>query len=336
MQAYEHASFEPGLTRLHANEFPWRAWGDASSSGLQHYPEPQPAALLARLAAVYELAPNCLLLSRGSDEAIDLLVRAFCRAGQDAVLTCPPTFGMYAVAAAIQGAAHVQVPLHGGRFALDTDAVLRACGRAVKVVFLCSPNNPTGNLLEERAVTTLLEALRGRALVVVDEAYIEFAPRRSLAALLPANPHLAVLRTLSKAHGLAGARLGALLAAPELVALLRKLIAPYAIPRTTLEAALEVLQPANLARQQLRISQLCTERNRMREAMATLARVREVHASDANFLLARFHDPAAALQAARQAGFLVRDARSYRGLEDALRVTVGTPAQNARLLGAWQ
>jgi histidinol-phosphate aminotransferase len=337
LKAYQPAAWEPGLTRLHANEVPWRAAGDESNAGLNHYPEPQPRELVGRLAEVYGVARASVLVTRGSDEAIDLLVRAFCRAGQDAVLVCSPTFGMYAVAAQIQGARLIDVPLREpDGFALDPDALIERCTPAVKLVFLCSPNNPTGNLLSECAILRVLEHLHGRALVVVDEAYVEFSARRSLAALIPQRPHLAVLRTLSKAHGLAGARLGTLIADLEVIALVQKLIAPYAIPRPTLETVLVALRPSHLKKQHQRLSQLCDERRRMREGLATLRGVTQVYPTDANFLLTRFKDPAAALVRARAAQLLVRDVRGYAGLEDALRVTIGTPAQNQQLLRAWR
>ena len=207
LQAYEHAAWRPQLERLHANELPWSPLGGDPAGGLNRYPEPQPRALINRLAALYEVTPESVLVGRGSDEAIDLICRAFCRAGHDQVLVCPPTFGMYSVAARIQGAQVIEVPLrseHG--FALDETAVLEHCGPSTKVVFLCSPNNPTGNLLDAQAMRRIARARDARSLVVVDEAYIEFADRASLSAALREQPNLAVLRTLSKAHGLAGAR----------------------------------------------------------------------------------------------------------------------------------
>jgi histidinol-phosphate aminotransferase len=334
-KAYEHAAWEPGLTRLHANEVPWRASRDETVYGLNHYPEPQPRVLLERLAQLYQMAPQHLLLSRGSDEAIDLLVRAFCRAGTDSVLICPPTFGMYATAAKIQGAGIVSVPLRADDgFSLDAEAVIGAASSSVKLVFLCSPNNPTGNLLAEAAMMKVLDALAGRALVVVDEAYIEFAERASLAALVGRFPHLAVLRTLSKAHGLAGARLGVLIADSEVIALLRKLIAPYAIPQTTVEALLPILSGSHWRSLDARIKDICAERTRLFQALQELPSVTQIYPSDANFLLARFKDPARALDAARRVKLLLRDARGYPELDDALRITIGTAAQNDLLLRA--
>jgi histidinol-phosphate aminotransferase len=338
LEPYGAAAWDPAFTRLHANEWPQRLVNDESEAGLNHYPEPQPRALIARLARLYEVLESRVLVGRGSDEPIDLLVRAFCRADQDAVLTCPPTFGMYEAAARIQAAELVAVPLDRARgFALDAGAVLKACTeRPVKLLFLCSPNNPTGNLLDEGAIVSVVERLRDQALVVVDEAYLEFSGRPSLAAKLGEYPNLALLRTLSKAHGLAGARVGTLIADPEVIAVIRKLIAPYATPQLTLEAVLGLLSPIHLRNLPRRMREIQLERERLSQALGALPCVHEVHPSDANFLLVRLADPAWALARARQARLLVRDARGYAGLENALRITVGTPEQNARLIEAWR
>jgi histidinol-phosphate aminotransferase len=336
LKAYEHAAWEPDLARLHANELPWRHADDESLAGLNFYPEPQPRVLIERLARLYSVGRNTLLVTRGSDEAIDLLVRAFCRAGEDAVVICPPTFGIYTVSAQIQGAQVISAPLNAEEgFALDTQRLLENCDATVKLVFLCSPNNPTGHLLSEDSILEVADALEGRALVVVDEAYVEFSSRASLASQVARRPQLAILRTLSKAHGLAGARLGTLIADPEIIALLRKLIAPYAISQLTLEAVLRLLSAPHLRILQRRIRDIRAERDRMTEGLERLARVTQVLPSEANFVLARFTDAAAALERARAARLLVRDASKYPGLEDALRISIGTPLQNAQLLKAW-
>jgi histidinol-phosphate aminotransferase len=336
LKPYEHASWEPSLERLHANELPWRPADDDSRAGLNRYPEPQPRALVERLAELYAVAPASVLVGRGSDEAIDLLTRAFCRAGRDAVLVCPPTFGMYSVSARIQGADVLQVPLlAAGGFAIDEQGLFERCTAAVKLIFLCSPNNPTGNLLDEAGILRIARRLAGRALVVVDEAYIEFAARPSLARRVTELSNLAILRTLSKAYGLAGARCGALIADPEIIALLRKIIPPYAIPQLTLEAVLDRLTPEARAESQARLQVLLAERARLLQALPRLTGITRVWPSDANFVLAEFADAGAALARAREARLLVRDARGYLGLGRALRITVGTPEQNSRLLEAW-
>jgi histidinol-phosphate aminotransferase len=335
LQAYEHAAWEPTLERLHANELPWRSFADESLAGLNRYPEPQPRALVERLASLYDVSPESVLVGRGSDEAIDLLIRGFCRAGHDSVVICPPTFGMYSVAARIQGANVLTVPLRADAgFALDEQAVLERCKRDVKLVFLCSPNNPTGNLLSADSVLTLARALQGRAIVVVDEAYIEFSGAQSLARRIPELPNLAILRTLSKAYALAGARCGTLIADPEVVSLLRKVIPPYAIPQLCMEAVLKALEPAQLAASKVRLETIRAERGRMLTALPACSNVTRIWPSAANFLLVEFEDAPLALARSRGARLLIRDVRGYPGLGRCLRITIGSPEQNTRLLEA--
>jgi histidinol-phosphate aminotransferase len=335
---YEHAAWRPELERLHANELPWRPPGDPTLAGLNRYPEPQPRELVERLASLYEVAPDSLLVTRGSDEGIDLLVRAFCRAGGDAILVCPPTFGMYAVTAAIQGATVVNVPLRvESGFALDEAALLARCTKAVKLVFLCSPNSPTGNLMSEESVLRIATHLKGCALLVVDEAYIEFAGVASLSRRVRELPQLAVLRTLSKAHGLAGARCGSVIATPEVIALLRKVISPYAVAQLTVECAIEFLATSNLATLSARVAVIQSERERLVRKIGKASSVAKVWPSAANFLLVEFiHADAAqeALGRVGAAGLLIRDMRRQAGLEQALRISIGTPEQNDRLLEA--
>ncbi|HTV77991.1 MAG TPA: histidinol-phosphate transaminase [Steroidobacteraceae bacterium] len=332
---YEHAAWDPTLERLHANELPWRGEDDPSEAGLNRYPEPQPRELVQRLAELYGQPAGNVLVTRGSDEAIDLLTRAFCRAGTDEVLICPPTFGMYAVAARVQGAGVVRVPLAAARgFELDLPAVLERCAPSVKLVYVCSPNNPTGNLVPEQTILRLTAALAGRALVVVDEAYIEFADVPSSARLLADQPWLVVLRTLSKAHGLAGARCGTVLAHADIIALLRRIVEPYNMAQLSIEAVLRALRPGNRALTEQRVALVRRERETLAAALGATAGVSRVWPSATNFLLVEFEAPQVAFDRARAAGLLVRDMRRAAGLERALRITVGTPEQNRRLIGA--
>jgi histidinol-phosphate aminotransferase len=331
LKAYSHASWDPAFDRLHANELPWRAETDRSLAGLNRYPEPHPHLLAQQLAKLYGVRDEQLLPGRGSDESIDLLVRGFCRAGVDNVVLCPPTFGMYAVAARIQGAAVREVPLLKERgFALDTAGVLAACDANTRIVFLCSPNNPTGNAMDPAAMLQLVEALSGKALVVVDEAYLEFSGGTSLTTVLAGLPNLVVLRTLSKAYGLAGARVGSLIADPEIVALLSKVIPPYSIPQLTIEAVLATLGDVQLAIQRERVAQVRAERERLRAALATCKPVMKIWPSVANFLLVDFAAPEEVLAASRAAKLLIRDMRNVS--PQSLRISVGTPEQNDRLI----
>lgn len=315
---------------LNANESPWSPAANAGE-GFNRYPDPQPEALRQRLAQLYGVAPEQLLFGRGSDEAIDLLLRAFCRAGEDAIVISPPTFGMYSVAAAIQGAAVIAQPL-AADFSLDAEALLAAVTPAVKLVFVCTPNNPTGGLVPLARIAQLATALQGRALLVVDEAYIEFAGATSASTLLAEHENLAVLRTLSKAHALAGARVGALLAAPCVIALLRRILAPYPLPLGSIDAALAATSAAGLAQARERIAVLCEQRELLRRELLQLPPVREVLPSTANFLCVRWTDAAGTYAQLRRAGIVVRDATRYPGLADCLRISVGTPAENRRLI----
>jgi histidinol-phosphate aminotransferase len=333
LQPYQHAAWDPSLERMHANEMPWRASGDNTQAGLNRYPEPQPRALVERMSQLYGVPASQLLVGRGSDEAIDLLVRAFCRAGQDNVLITPPTFGFYKVAAKIQGAGVLEVPLLRDGFALDTDKVI-ASGRLAKIVFLCSPNNPTGNLLDEGAMLQVCRALANQALVVVDEAYVEFCGRPSLSSRLAEFPNLVLLRTLSKAYALAGARLGTLIASQDIIGLLRRIIPPYAIPASTVEEVLALTEAPQRATAAARIRTLLDERARMAARLARCANVARVFPSDANFLLLECRDARRFFEAGKSAGLIVRDFSAYPGLAQCLRVSIGTPQQNERLLAA--
>ncbi|MBX3737423.1 MAG: histidinol-phosphate transaminase [Candidatus Didemnitutus sp.] len=314
-----------GKVWLDANENP--STPHAGAPRLNRYPEPQPAEVVARLASLYGVKPDRILVTRGSDEGIDLLLRAFCRAGQDSILTTPPTYGMYSVAAAIQGARALTVPLVREKdFAVDPDAVIRAITPETKLVFLCSPNNPTGQLLDRDAVLKVVTALATRAVVVVDEAYAEFSTEPSLVQELDANPNLVVLRTLSKAYGLAGARVGVTLASPQLIGVLQKIIAPYPIPAPVVRAALDALTPAGISAARQSALDLVGERRRLTAALVKLPHVRKIWPSDANFLLVEVTDSARVMNIARAAGLVIRD-RS-KDVPNTVRITIGTRAEN--------
>ena len=324
-----------GSVWLNANESPWPSTADPSRR-LHRYPEPQPQPLRERLADYYGVGIEQLAITRGSDEGIDLLVRALCRPGLDAVGLSSPGFGMYAVSAALQGAPVVDMPLRESAegFEWDFDGLREAVlERGVRLLFLCSPANPTGQSLPREGLLALLDAVRGRAVVVVDEAYAEFCSEPGALGLLAQYPGLVVLRTLSKAHALAGARIGALIAAPALVALLRNLSAPYPIATPSAELALRALAPVALQRTQRRIASLRRERARLRTALEALPDLR-VYPSQANFLLVRCNFPRQALAKLEGAGIVVRDMSASPALRDALRVTVGSRAENNALLDA--
>lgn len=335
MQPYSSARMEArgGSVWLNANESPWPPHqGDA---GWNRYPDPQPAALAARLAGLYGVEPGQLLVGRDSDEGIDLLVRAFCAAGRDSILISPPTFGMYATCARVQGARVVEAPL-GHAFALDVDAVLAAMTPAVKLVFVCSPNNPTGRGVARADILRLAAALQGLALLVVDEAYVEFTDPEgtcgSTVDCLSEYENIVVLRTLSKAWALAGVRIGCVLADTRVVTLLRKIMPPYPLPVPCVEAALRALSEGGERAMRQRVAAIRGERARMHDELASLACVRSVLPSQTNFLVVRFADAGAAYAALLATGVVVRDVRRYPRLDDALRISIGTSAENDRVL----
>ena len=321
---------------LNANESAWSNAADANATS-RRYPDPQPAALKAALSGLYGCAPEELLIGRGSDEAIDLLVRTLCVAGRDAVVATPPVFGMYAVSARLQDARLIEAPLVDGPegFAPDFNAIAKAVlEQGAKLVFLCSPANPTGASIPLAQIEALLQTLQGRALVVVDEAYGEFSDTPSALTLRDRYPEVAVLRTLSKAHALAAARVGVVIADPRLISVLRACQAPYPVPTPCAELAVAGLSTAALTATQARIATVIEERARLAAALSALPGVRRVYRSDANFLLVRFADAERAFRALLAAGVVVRDQRAAPQLDDALRITIGTPEQNARVLAA--
>lgn len=314
---------------LDNNENPWPAPG--LGDGINRYPPQPPRELLRRMAAYYGVGEDRVLPTRGSDDAIDALVRCGCRPGRDAVLVTPPTFGMYAISAAIQGAAVVEVPLGEG-FAVPSGD-LRRPRAGVKIVFLCSPNNPTGGAIPNELVASVCAAWAGQALVVVDEAYAEFMRQPSATALLPRFGNLAVLRTLSKGLALAGARVGALLASPELVSSVRKVLPPYLLPSPSVAAAQAALSGEALAIARARIACIVRERDALAGALAARPGVRRVFPSDANFVFAEFTDAQAAYARLQAAGIRVRDFDSPR-IARCLRIGIGSPAENRALLDA--
>lgn len=325
-----------GTVWLNANESPWPSVIDGGQS-LHRYPEPQPTALRERMAQLYQVRTEQLLVTRGSDEGIDLLVRAFCRAGRDAVLIASPCFGMYAVAARVQNAPLVDVPLLEacGTWSLDMSRLLATIAeKNVRVVFLCSPANPTGQALALGQIRELAETLAGRALLVIDEAYAEFSAVPSAAGLLDEFSGVVVLRTLSKAHALAGARIGAVLADAELIAMLRNLAAPYPVPVPSAALALAALSDDVIEESTQRCRAAIAERQILRKSLATVAGVRRVYASEGNFLLVRFDDAQLAYERLLGAGVVVRDMRAMPRLRDALRITVGNAEDNRALLTA--
>jgi histidinol-phosphate aminotransferase len=320
--------------RLDANECPFPALIDGPlAAELNRYPEPQPAALRARLAALYGAPSSNLLVTRGGDDAIDILIRAFCRPGEDAVVVCTPTFSAYAHFARLQGARVLDVPLDP-TFAVDVQGVRSATrddGR-VKIIFLCSPNNPTGTVIAPDAVIQLAADLPD-VLIVLDEAYIEFAEIDSLAAMAAKSSNLVVLRTLSKAWGLASARVGALVGPEDVLALAVRTLPPYPMPGPSVAAAMLALSPARRPLFEDRIALLRSERARMARLLATSPWLDSVLKGQGNFLFLRPRSLENLKARLSARGISARLRTNWRG--DAVRLTIGTPAENDLALAAF-
>jgi histidinol-phosphate aminotransferase len=323
---------------LNANEAPETLLEDPAWQQLElnRYPSPQPPELCQRLARLYGVEPGQLLVTRGSDEGIDLLVRVFCRPGEDAVLECPPCFGMYRIAAQIQGAGIISVDRDPETLRLDIAAITEqiALKPGIRLVFLTSPNNPTGDLLSRADLLNLLAACAGRALLVLDEAYIEFCADRSAVELVSEHPNLVVLRTLSKAWAAAGLRCGSVIADPVVIELLSRVIAPYPLSAPVIKAALMVTEPAAATRQSAMLDDLALEKRRLLRFLDGLARVRETWPGEANFVLIRVDDGPGLVEFCTGLGVRLRDFSGHALLDNCVRLTIGNETDMRQLRAA--
>lgn len=335
------ADKDDDLVFLNANENPYELPGLA---GLNRYPQPQPPKLLRALAELYGVAPEHVMAARGGDEVIQALTRLLCEPHKDAIVQHSPTFGMYAVDAGLMPARVVDVPLinTGTTFALDEEALIAAGqSQGAKIVYICSPNNPTGTSFPHDQIRRIARALEGHALLVVDEAYAEFSVQGSLAPHLAEHPNMAILRTLSKAYSLTAARVGALLCADaDFIALFQaKGLDAYPLPRPSIEAAMAVLSTDVQKVAWENIRTILAERDRFLAAIRALPAVRTIYESDANFLLVEIARANAFWQHCFGQDIVLRDLSEKPGLAGTLRISIGTPAEMARveeLLAAWE
>ncbi len=317
---------------LNANEFPTAVAFQLTEQTLNRYPEPQPKAVIESYARYAEVKPEQVLVSRGADEGIELLIRAFCEPGEDAVLYCPPTYGMYSVSAETIGVECRTVPTLAD-WQLDLPGI-EARLDGVKVVFVCSPNNPTGQIIDPQSMRDLLEMTRGKAIVVADEAYIEFCPQATLAGWLSDYPHLVVLRTLSKAFALAGLRCGFTLANAEVINVLLKVIAPYPLSTPVADIAAQALSAEGIAAMRQRVAQILDERRYLVEQLRGIACVEQVFDSETNYVLARITASSAVFKSLWDQGIILRDQNKQPSLSGCLRITIGTRAESQRVIDA--
>lgn len=317
---------------LNANEYPTAVAFQLTAQTLNRYPECQPAAVISQYADYAGVKPEQVLVSRGADEGIELIIRAFCEPGQDAIIYCPPTYGMYSVSAETIGVECRTVPTDKD-WQLDL-AGIEARLEGAKVVFVCSPNNPTGQLINPDDMRALLEMTRGKAIVVADEAYIEFCPQATLTGWLAEYPQLVILRTLSKAFALAGLRCGFTLANEEVITLLLKVIAPYPLSTPVADIAAQALSPQGLAAMRERVAVILQNRALLIDKLREIPCAEQVFASDTNYVLVRLTASSAVFKSLWDQGIILRDQNKQPGLSGCLRITVGTREECQRVLDA--
>ena len=309
---------------LDANENPY-------NEPYNRYPDPLQWKLKDKISVLKGIDRTSIFLGNGSDEPIDLLIRAFCEPGVDTILSIDPSYGMYQVAADINNVACRKVRLNKD-FNLNADALLQAVETSTKIIFLCSPNNPSGNILSRGELYKIINGFEG--IVVIDEAYIDFSSSPSFIKELKDFTNLVILQTLSKAWGAAGIRLGMAFASPEIIGLLNKIKYPYNINQLTQEQALEILNRQETMKGEL--LEILNERTLVETALQELPFVKQIYPSDANFILVRIDKPDATYDYLVEKGIIVRNRNTVTLCEGCLRITIGTPQQNNTLLKALQ
>lgn len=323
LEAYSTARDDCGSNQpeifLDANENPY-------NNGINRYPDPHQKALKAKVAEIKGISADSLFIGNGSDEAIDLVYRVFCVPGASNAVSIAPSYGMYEVAAAMNDIEFRKVQLRPD-FSMDTEAMLSSADSKTRLMFICSPNNPTGNSFPVEQIEDILERFGG--VVVLDEAYIDFSVRPSLTSLVKRYPNLIVLQTLSKAWGMAGLRIGLAIADPAVIALMSKVKYPYNINVLAQKMALMKLDEAAKDKA---VAEIVGQRFRLEKELAKCPEVKGIYSSDANFLLVRFENPDEVYERLLAGGVIVRNRSKVSGCEGCLRITVGTPVENGRLL----
>ncbi len=311
---------------LDANE---NAFGSPAGDGLNRYPDPLQMALKTRLADILSVSAEQIFVGNGSDEAIDLLLRIFCIPGKDGIIICPPTYGMYCVNADINDVFVKEVPL-AGEFQLNVPAILQSITKRTKLIFICSPNNPTGNVMNRDSIVEIAKNFEG--IVVVDEAYIHFAKADSIVGEIDRLPNVVVLQTFSKAWGMAGIRVGIAISCNEIVGSMNKVKPPYNVSGIAQKIVLDALDNSD----QIAVwtAAAIKEREKMAERLIGLDLVTNVFPSDANFLLVRVINAAVIYRYLIEQKIVVRDRSNVELCMGCLRITTGTAEENARLIAA--
>ncbi len=318
------------LISLDKNELPWDC--EVPALGRNRYPLPNQRQLLAQLAQYYQVEPSQMILTRGSDDGIDVLIRLFCSPFQDAIMISSPTFVMYQVSAKLQGAKVIDIPLNSHDFSFDIDSMTQKLTPDTKIIFVCSPNNPTGTQVPYSDIIALCQKVANQAIVVVDEAYIEFASRPSMSAFLGQCANLVVLRTFSKAFGLAGIRCGVVLACPVIINYLQAVLPPYPLSSNTLEAVSMAMQTDYLrqVKEYIRIS--IEQKKILIESLEKLHFVEKIYSSEANFILVKFYDANSIFEQCAKQKVILKSFKGQPLLDNCLRLSVGRPRQNKKLI----
>ncbi len=336
MQGYSSAGMESGKDRdkiyLNANENPYEL---PSLEGLNRYPEPQPIALLEAYAQTYGIENSQIVMTRGADEALVMLTKIFCEPHKDQVLISSPTFGMYAVDARAMPAGVIDVPLikENGCFTLDKENIIKQASNIesnIKIIFICSPNNPTGTSFSHDDIIDICETLEGRCIVILDEAYAEFSKAGSMAGDLDSTPNLIILRTLSKAYSLAGMRMGCMLCGDEdFISLVRnKVMDAYPLPIISIEAAFHALSPEIKTIAEENIKKILAERERTKSELQKSDKISCVFPSDANFLLIEMDKAKKFCKYLTENNVIIRDFSSNAGIKNCIRLSIGTREEN--------
>jgi len=327
-------AFGADAIRLDANENPYPPLIDGPlAASVNRYPEPQPARLKAALSALYGVEADNLVITRGADDAIDMLVRTFCRPKLDAVAICTPSFSAYAHFVRLQGARLVEIPLTA-EFDFDADAFIGAVAAEpnLKLAFICTPNNPTGNDVDPALILRVADALPN-TIVVADEAYLDFSDMPSLAAEASRRPNLVVLKTLSKAYGLAGARVGCAIGEPALISFAARALPPYPMPSLSVDAAMAALAPSRRAVHEERIERIKADRERLATLLARSPLVRRVRSGGGNFLFLEVEDAESLATKLRALGIRLRFRPN--AAPGGVRITIGSDSENEALLSAF-
>jgi histidinol-phosphate aminotransferase len=316
----EYVSDGSKMVFLDANENPFE-------NGINRYPDPKQRSLKTLLAKQKDIEEGNILLGNGSDEVLDLLFRAFCEPGKDNVITLPPTYGMYNVLSGINNVAN-QTVLLDSDFQPNVEAILNTINKESKLLFICSPNNPTGNSISTKKIQQLLNSFSG--LVVIDEAYIDFSSEQSWVSKLSEYPNLVVTQTLSKAYGMAGIRLGICIASEQIITVLNKIKPPYNVNELTQQRAIERLAQPKVVQEE--VNTILSERKLLKEALSGIAYVSKIYNSDANFILVKVDDASKRYNQLLEKGIVVRNRTTQPLCEDTLRFTVGIPEENKILV----